>query len=200
MNIYYEGDDNINQKIWIPLVLVIVIIAAVGGYFGYQEYQSATYNSLLNQSESNFLQAKTSLNQTGEKLSYETNINKIKQSMSYTDQAINETAQMISVAPDNATKKYAEIRNDQFKIAKQVEEMYLRLYEDIKTSGIFGAMSTIQTFKNETESISKKMSDDQNQLISLVNNNPELKQRLTQALGEKRVKELLVPINNTSLK
>lgn len=194
-----KGDDNINRKMWIPLILVIVVIVAAGGYYGYQEYQATAYDNLLNQSEGSFVQIKDNLNQTGEKLSYETNIGKIKQSINYTDQAINETAQMINIAPDNVTKKYAEIRNDQFKLVKQVEEMYLRVYEDIQTSGIFGAMSSIKTLKNETNSISAKMSDDQNQLITLVNTNPELKQRLTQILGEKKVKELLVPINNTGI-
>ena len=184
---------------WIPLILVIVIIIAAGGYYGYQEYQATVYDNLLNQSESSFIQIKDNLNQTGEKLSYETNIGKIKQSINYTDQAINETAQMINVAPDNVTKKYAEIRNDQFKLVKQVEEMYLRVYEDIQTSGIFGAMNSIKTLKNETNSIGAKMSNDQNQLITLVNTNPELKQRLTQVLGEKEVKELLMPINNTGI-
>ena len=167
--------------------MAVVIVVFVGGIFGYQYYQSMTYDNLLNKSESSFIESKHSFNQLEKVTSVEEGIGRIKQSINYADQAINETAQMINVAPDNATREYAVIRNDQFKIMKQMDESYLHMLE-AKMNGTGG---TVASKPSKAKSIDTKLSDDQDRLVMLVKSNFGLKQRLTHVLGEEIVKQIL---------
>lgn len=95
---------------------------------------------------------------------------------------------MINVAPDNATREYAEIRNDQFKIMKQMDESYLRMLE-AKTNGTGGTIGASKP--SQAKSVGTKLSDDQDRLVKLVKSNLGLKQRLSQVLGEEIVKQIL---------
>ena len=52
------------KMMYIILVVVFCVIAFVGAFYGYQIYQSNTYNTLLNQSENNMLQSESYINQT----------------------------------------------------------------------------------------------------------------------------------------
>ncbi|HEX3012720.1 MAG TPA: hypothetical protein VHO92_00405, partial [Methanobacterium sp.] len=154
-----------NKKILIALILVVVVIVSFGGYYAYGEYTSLKYNELLNQSDSAWLSAYNDLNQTNpETKSYETNIQLVKSAMNSTDQAISLSEQMVQIAPDKATKEYASIRLDMYKQAKKAEELYLKMFEDIQTSGIFAVLGYVDTMKKEMNSIQKNIETDNTQL------------------------------------
>lgn len=182
----------LNKKILIALILVVVVIVSFGGYYAYGEYTSLKYNELLNQSDSAWLSAYNDLNQTNpETKSYETNIQLVKSAMNSTDQAISLSEQMVQNAPDKATKEYASMRLDMYKQAKKAEELYLKMFEDIQTSGIFAVLGYVDTMKKEMNSIQKNIETDNTQLNTLVTHDSQLKQRLIGVLGEKRVNESL---------
>lgn len=182
----------LNKKILIALILVVGVIVSFGGYYAYGEYTSLKYNELLNQSDSAWLSAYNDLNQTNpETKSYEANIQLVKSAMNSTDQAISLSEQMVQNAPDKATKEYASIRLDMYKQAKKAEELYLKMFEDMQTSGIFAVLGYVDTMKKEMNSIQKNMETDNTQLNTLVTHDSQLKQRLIGVLGEKRVNESL---------
>jgi hypothetical protein len=184
-----------NKGLLAAIIVIIALVAVVGGYYGYGYYKSNTYNDLLVKTEGEngtLFQAGNFLNETNfTTKSYETNIQSVKQAINLTDVTINETQSMVDIAPDNATKEYAQLRLKQYKNFRQIQEMYLKLYEDIKVSGIFAAIGSVGTINNETTRLANEMNTDQNTLVNLVNSNPELKNRLYQTLGEKRANELL---------
>lgn len=191
------------DKKYLALMCVAIILAvSVGGFYGFKEYQSYTYDQNLKKSDELWLNAKESIGQTDiETKSYETNIELIKDSMNKTDLAINYTQVMLSNAPDNATKEYAQIRINQYNESKKIIEMYLKFNEDLKSSGIFGVLGTMDTFNKELDKITSNLKNYQNELIKLVNSNPELKARLNKVLGENRVKEIITApgTNSTGL-
>ncbi|HEX3014321.1 MAG TPA: hypothetical protein VHO92_08625, partial [Methanobacterium sp.] len=71
------------------------------------------------------------------------------------------------------------------------EELYLKMFEDIQTSGIFAVLGYVDTMKKEMNSIQKNIETDNTQLNTLVTHDSQLKQRLIGVLGEKRVNESL---------
>jgi len=191
-----------NKGILAGIIVIIAIVAVVGGYYGYGVYQSNTYNDLLLKTEGEngtLFQTGKILNETNfTTKSYETNIGNVKQAINLTDLTINQTQDMVNIAPDNATKEYAQLRLKQYKDLRSIEEMYLKLYEDIQASGIFGAIGTISAMTNETNRLTDEMTADQNSIISLVNSNPQLKNRLNQTLGENQTNKLLEPVFKTT--
>ncbi len=191
-----------NKGILAGIIVIIAIVAVVGGYYGYGVYQSNTYNDLLLKTEGEngtLIQTGKILNETNfTTKSYGTNIGNVKQAINLTDLTINQTQDMVNIAPDNATKEYAQLRLKQYKDLRSIEEMYLKLYEDIQASGIFGAIGTINAMTNETNRLTDEMTADQNSIISLVNSNPQLKNRLNQTLGENQTKKLLEPAFKTT--
>nr|WP_319372548.1 hypothetical protein [uncultured Methanobacterium sp.] len=191
-----------NKGILAGIIVIIAIVAVVGGYYGYGVYQSNTYNDLLLKTEGEngtLFQTGKILNETNfTTKSYETNIGNVKQAINLTDLTINQTQDMVNIAPDNTTKEYAQLRLKQYKDLRNIEEMYLKLYEDIQASGIFGAIGTISAMTNETNRLTDEMTADQNSIISLVNSNPQLKNRLNQTLGENQTKKLLEPAFKTT--
>lgn len=186
-----------NKGLIAGIIVIVAIVAVVGGYYGYESYKSNTYNDLLLKTEGangTLIQAGNLLNATNfTTKTYDTNIQSVKQAINLTDVTINETQVMVDIAPDNATKEYAQLRLKQYKNLRQIEEMYLKLYEDVKVSGIFGALGTISTMSNETSRLSNEIKTDQKTIIDLVNSNPQLKTRLYQVLGDKQANDLLQP-------
>ncbi len=174
------------------LTVIIFVISFVGGFFGYHQYQSYTYDDLLKKSDSNWVQAKDNLSQVNiTKNSYDTNIKYIKNAINLTDEAINQTQQMVNNAPDNETYAYAQIRLTQYQNARSMEEYLLKLIEDIKTNGIFVAIAFFQDNTEDINNIGLNIAAEQNQLIQVVNSNPSLNQRLVNVLGQDRVNGIL---------
>lgn len=174
------------------LIVIIFAFAFIGGYFGYQQYQSYTYDDLLKKSDNSWVQAKDNLSQVNiTKNSYDTNIKYIQNAMNLTDQAINQTQQLINTAPDNNTNAYAQIRLTEYQNAKKLEEYALKLNEDLKSSGIFGALAMFQNSSQDINNTSMNIAAEQNQLTELINSNPTLKQRLINVLGQDRINQIL---------
>lgn len=176
------------------VLIVIFVVAFLGGLFGYQQYQSLTYNDLLKKADSNWIQAKGNLSQINlTSNSYDTNIKYAQNAINLTDQAINQTQQMTNIAPDNATSAYAQIRLAEYQNAKKLEEYILKINEDLKTSGIFATAALIQNSAQDINNTSLNIAAEQNQLIQLVNANPSLYQRIVNVLGQNRVNQILTP-------
>jgi chromosome segregation ATPase len=173
------------------IAVVLIVILGVGGYFGYEEYRSMSYNDNLKKSDDSWRSAKSAILQTDiETKSYDTNIEHIKAAMNSTDQAINHTQEMIDIAPDNATREFGNIRIQQYRESKKIMELYLRLVEDLQSSGIWSAYATVDTMEKEMDSINANLDSLQLQLIELIESNPDLKSRLNNVLGEGRVNDM----------
>ena len=174
------------------IIVVLVVIVGLGGFFAYQEQQSSNYNNNLKKSDGFWLDARASFTQINmENESSQNNINYIKDSIDFTDQAINTTQEMFKTAPDNATKEFARIRLEQFQESKKVMGLYQQIIEKMQTSGIEGAMETAKKLETQLTTSTQKLDSLQNQLIDLANSNPSLKNRLINVLGEERVNEML---------
>lgn len=180
------------KMMYIILVVVFCVIAFVGAFYGYQIYQSNTYNTLLNQSENNMLQSESYINQTSfTSGSAETNMQYIYDAENSTAAAINETEEMENVAPDTATYQYAVIRLDELQNMSKSEDNGLRIFQDMQTNGVFAAAIDAVNLNSTITATNNNISTNQNLLIQLVNNNPPLKQRLTNILGQNTVNQML---------
>lgn len=192
-----------DSKIIIGIIVLVGVVAIVGGYYGYETYKNNAYNDLLLETDgANGTSAQSydlAVNVTDkiDTVSYETSIKNIKNAINLNEKCINQSDEMINIAPDNATKEYAKLRKNQYINRGKIYELLLKLLEDIKANGILAASATLGTFNTESENIGKQMEKDQIALIKLVNDNPDLKKRLNEVLGEKRTKEILEPVENT---
>ena len=184
-----------NKGLLAGIIVLVAFVVVIGGYYGYGEYKSMTYNDLMKQvdgSDGSIVQARNAYNEINETTkSYETNINNVKKGMELTDQSINGTKQMMDIAPDEATFEYARIRNSQFIIMKNVEELVLRLFEEMQSGNIFTAAAYAETMNTELTNLEQQMDTEQTALVNLVNSNPELKERMISNLGESRTNEIL---------
>lgn len=181
------------EKKYLALIGLMVIVAFLGGYFGVFQYNSVTYDDLLKKSDDNLVQARnTLLTSNITNSSYDTNIKIAQNSMNSMDQAINQSEEMVNIAPDNATKQYAQIRLQQLQNGKKLQEYYLKTLEDIKSSGILTAASLLQNNTQDINNIISQITNEQNQLIALINSNPSLNERLIKVLGKNRVNEILM--------
>lgn len=184
------------EKLVFGLILVVIFIATFfAGFFGYQQYNSYTYNNLLNQSDNNWVQAKGLVDQvniTGN--SYDTNIQYLQNAENLTRQAINETQQMSNVAPDDSTYAYAQIQLAEYQNALKLEDQYLKVNEDLKSSGLLSAAAMVQNNTQSINATGQNIIVEQNQLIQLVNSNPSLNKRLVNVLGQSRVNQIMSPI------
>lgn len=192
------------EKKYLALIGFVVVITFLGGYFGVFQYKSTSYDDLLKKSDDNLVQARnTLLTSNITNSSYDTNIKIAQSSMSSMDQAINQSEKMVNVAPDNATKQYAQIRLQQLQNGKKLQEYYLKTLEDIKSSGILAAATLLQNNTQDINNIISQIANEQNQLIVLINSNPSLNERLIKVLGKDRVNEILMssfPGNQSTIK
>lgn len=187
------------DKKYIALIIVaLVVIIGVGGYFTYQEHQSSNYNNYLKKSDGLWLDARSSFTQINmENESSKTNINYINDSINFTDQAINSTHEMMKIAPDNATKEFARIRIEQFQESKKIMGLYQQIIGKMQTGGVEEAIKTANSLETQLTTSTQKLDSLQNQLIELVNSNPSLKNRLITVLGEERVDEMIKKPENS---
>ncbi|MGC9516746.1 MAG: hypothetical protein ACP5C3_03505 [Methanomicrobiales archaeon] len=177
---------------YIALIFVTIIVIAGVGYFAYQDSQSKAYNNYLRKSDKLWLDARSSFTQINmENESSKTNILYVTDSIGFTDQAINYTQEMIKTAPDNSTKKFAQIRLEQYQESKKVMGLYLQIFEKLRSDGVDEAIKTAQTLENQLMASTQKLNSLQTQLIELVNSDPTLKDRLIKVLGKERVNEML---------
>lgn len=184
------------KKLVFFLILVLIFIGTFFvGFFGYQEYNSYTYNNLLKQSDANWVQAKSLVDQVNlTSNSYDTNIQYLQSAENLTRQAINETQEMSNVAPDENTFAYAQLMLAEYQNALELEDYYLRVNEDLKSSGLLYAAAIVQNNTQDINDTGQNIVNEHNQLIQLVNSNPSLNNRLVNVLGQSRVNEILNPI------
>jgi hypothetical protein len=98
---------------------------------------------------------------------------------------------METVAPDTATYQYAVIRLDELQNMSKSEDNGLRIFQDMQTNGVFAAAIDAVNLNSTITATNNNISTNQNLLIQLVNNNPPLKQRLTNILGQNTVNQML---------
>ncbi|MDI6644876.1 MAG: hypothetical protein QME14_07435 [Methanobacteriaceae archaeon] len=181
-----------DKKYIIIVIGALIAIIGVGGYLAYQESQSQIYNNLLKKADYAWMDAKASFIQVDmENGTSKNNIQYINDSITFTDQAINHTREMVKIAPDNATKEFAMIRLEQYQESKKVMGYYLEIFITLEKKGFDEAIKTATQLENKLNSSTQKLNTLQNNLIELVNSNPSLKTRLINNLGKERVNEML---------
>ena len=181
-----------DKKYIILVIVAILAIMGVGGYLTYQESQSQAYDNLIKKADYAWMDAKASFTQVDmENGTSLNNIQYINDSITFTDQAIAHTQEMVKIAPDNATKEFAMIRLEQYQESKKVMEYYLEIFEVLEKKGIDEAIKTATKLETQLASSTQKLNNLQRRLIKLVNSNPALKTRLINNLGEERVNEML---------
>ena len=184
------------KKLVFFLILVLIFIGTFFvGFFLYLEFNSYTYNNLIKQSDANWVQAKSLVDQVNlTSNSYDTNIQYLQSAENLTRQAINETQEMSNVAPDENTFAYAQLMLAEYQNALELEDYYLRVNEDLKSSGLLYAAAIVQNNTQDINDTGQNIVNEHNQLIQLVNSNPSLNNRLVNVLGQSRVNEILNPI------
>jgi len=182
----------LDKKYIIMIIVGIISIISVGGYLAFQESQSKAYDSLLKKADYAWMDAKASFTQVDmANGTSQNNIQYINDSITFTDQAIAHTQEMVRIAPDNATKEFAMIRLEQYQESKKVMGYYLEIFETLEKKGIDEAIKTATQLETKLSSSTQKLNNLQSKLIELVNSNPSLKTRLTNNLGKQRVNEML---------
>lgn len=181
-----------DKKYIILVIVAILAIMGVGGYLTYQESRSQAYDNLIKKADYAWMDAKASFTQVDmENGTSLNNIQYINDSITFTDQAIVHTQEMVKIAPDNATKEFAMIRLEQYQESKKVMEYYLEIFEVLEKKGIDEAIKTATKLETQLASSTQKLNNLQSKLIELVNSNPALKTRLINNLGKERVNEML---------
>ena len=136
----------------VGLVLGIVLILGLTAVFAViPAYNSMMYNSHLSKANEAVALAQTSISQA-EPLTkpIDTNIKLTNQSMGYVDQAIGHTEAMSYYAPNQAAKEYADLRLKQYQEIRHWDEMAIRGYEEMKSSGtLAGAITFAATSGSE---------------------------------------------------
>ncbi len=183
-----------DKKIGAILIAVIFVVAIVGGYYGYQEYLSYTYNENLKVSSDMMNKTHETLKTVSiQNKSYDTNIQIIKDSMNYTDVAINSTQKMIGNAPDAQAKEFAELRMSNLKEMKNYEELILKVCEDMKSSGIWAVVGEMDTMTQTMDGINQRVDSNNEKISQLITATPQLKSRLMDVLGENKTKLFIDP-------
>lgn len=176
------------------VVAVILVLVGVIAYIGYQNYQTTQFNDHFKKADALAIAAKSQTTQTDyTSKSIETNIQLYQNASNQTDQAIEELNASKQYSPDNATTQYLDLRIQQFQEYKNWQEILIATYEKIKTDGILAGAASINENKIKTDEIKQKIDDYQNQIISIVNNNPRLKQHRIELIGQQRADQGLKP-------
>ncbi len=180
------------KMMYIILAFGFCVIAFIGAFYGFQLYQSNTYDTLLNQSENNMLQGESYMNETDfGSGSPQSNMQDITDALNSTSAAINETQEMENVAPDTATYQYAVIRLGELQNMTKGENDEMGIFQEMQTNGVFSAALDAVSMNNTLTATENNITLGQNQLIQLVNSNGQLKARLTNVLGENTVNQML---------
>lgn len=184
------------KKLVFGLIIVLIFVFTFfAGFLGYQQYNSYTYNNLLKQSDNNWVQAKNYVDKVNITAnSYDTNIQYLQTAENLTNQAINQTQEMSNIAPDESTYAYSQIQLAKLQNAFKLEDYYLKINEDLKSSGLFATAALVQDIGKDVNSTGQNIVAEQNQLIQLVNSNPSLNNRLVDVLGQDRVNQIMSPV------
>lgn len=191
-----NSDENVYRSLGIVFTCSILILI-LGVFAIYPIYQSSVFDSHLGNANSAIILAKSNLSQV-EPISkpVDENIIFTENALNHTEVAISEVEMMLKNAPDEDTKKYAELRLSQYEGVKRHLQLSLSVLNEMKVSGVFGAIPIISYSESETNRNWADIHSKQDEIIQLVNNNPKLRQRLINVLGEEMVDKSLEPTSS----
>lgn len=192
----FWNKESSNSKIY-GIAGAFLLIFLVGVFVIPPMYTSYTYDYRLSSAHSAIVDAQNTISQTEPlKKPIDENVQLTHKSMNSTDQAIKTYQLMYDNAPDNVTKKYAELRLKQYKENYRWSQLGIRGYEEMKASGVVvGTLSFAAVSGDEITSIKNNIGSYQNEIITLVQNNPDLKKRLNNSIGQEATEKSLQPYN-----
>jgi len=185
-----------NYKIG-SIIGIFVIVGLLGVFVVFPWYTSMMYDYHLTNANNAIVDAKSAISQV-EPLQKPTdeNIQLTNESMRHIDKAIVEFKAMYDNAPDNVTKRYAELRLKQYTDLRRWQQLAIRGYEEIKSSGtIEGGLIFMASSGDEINNIKTNIASYQNEIILLTQNNPDLQKRLVNVMGQEKTQKGLQPYN-----
>jgi hypothetical protein len=192
---FWKKESSFSQRISIAGIFIVIVFLSV--FIIVPAYTSLTYDNHLVYATNASTEAQAALAET-EPLQkpIEDNIRLTKKSINYTDDVIDAYQQMYDNPPDNVTKKYAELRLKQHKEIRKWDDLTIRGYEEMKASGtITGGLTFIAMAGDEINSTKTNIGTYQNEIIELVQNNPDLRKRLVNAIGNEATERSLQAYN-----
>jgi cytoskeletal protein RodZ len=170
----------------------VFVLILVGAFIIYPAYASAMYNYHFGEANKDISNAKAASSQVDAlNKPLDSDIQSTEESQNYTEKAIKEFQSMSYYAPDKPSKEYADLRSKQFQEVDQWDNISIRTFQNMQSSGTLAVALTFQsTSAPQIYSIQTDITSYQDQIVQLVESNPNLKQRRIDVLGEDTASKL----------